>query len=99
MPRLPSRILKTAWASVLKHARIDKFRFHDTRHTFASRLVQAGVDLNTVRELLGHAEITMTLRYAHLAPGHRAAAVKKLVRAVEAPGHQVDVNPRRLAAV
>ena len=38
----------------------------------------AGVDLNTVRELLGHGDIKMTLRYAHFAPEHKAAAVERI---------------------
>lgn len=73
--------IKTCWAAVLRDAQITRFRFHDLRHTFASKLVMAGVDLNTVRELLGHADIKMTLRYAHLAPEHMAAAVARLIAA------------------
>ena len=67
-----------SWHGVLESAEIDDFRFHDLRHTFASNLVMAGVPLNTVRDLLGHGDIQMTLRYAHLAPSHVAEAVAML---------------------
>lgn len=70
--------LNKGFTAVLTQAKIYAFRFHDCRHTFASNLVMAGVDLNTVRELLGHADLKMTLRYAHLAPEHKAAAVALL---------------------
>jgi integrase len=69
-----------AWRGLRKRAALQDFRFHDMRHHFASRLVQSGVDLNTVRELLGHADITMVLRYAHLSPDRLAAAVEKVAR-------------------
>jgi integrase len=78
---LPLVEIKSAFLPLLKAAKITEFRFHDLRHHFASRLVQQGVDLNTVRELLGHADLKMTLRYAHLAPELKAAAVAKLVSA------------------
>lgn len=71
--------IKKSWATILKIAEIEDFRWHDLRHHFASKLAMAGVDLNTIRELLGHADIKMTLRYAHLAPEHKADAVARLM--------------------
>ncbi len=73
--------IKKPWKKILDDAGIDKFRFHDVRHHFASRLVSTGVALNTVRELLGHSDMQMTMRYAHLAPSQKSEAVELLVAA------------------
>jgi site-specific recombinase XerD len=62
----------------ISKAKIRKFSWHCLRHTFASRLVMAGVDLRTVQELMGHKNISMTVRYSHLTPQHTLAAVGKL---------------------
>ncbi len=59
-------------------AKIRNFTWHCLRHTFASRLVMAGVDLRTIQELMGHKSIQMTVRYSHLAPKHTLAAVELL---------------------
>jgi site-specific recombinase XerD len=62
----------------LADAKVGSFSWHCLRHTFASRLVMAGVDIRTVQELLGHKTIAMTVRYSHLAPKHTLAAVERL---------------------
>lgn len=68
------------WYRTLRRAGLN-VRFHDTRHTFASRLTQAGVPLKVVMELLGHKTMKMTERYAHLAPENLRDAVAFLDRA------------------
>jgi hypothetical protein len=61
-----------------KAAGLKDVTWHTLRHTFISRLMMAGVDVRTVMDLAGHKSISMTMRYAHLAPGHSAKALEKL---------------------
>lgn len=77
------------WQKAIRLSGVKDFRFQDLRHTFASRLVQAGVPIKVVQELLGHANVATTMRYAHLAPADLRRAVDILAlseeKAAEAP--------------
>lgn len=66
-PMDPHNFTRRAWADALKHAEVPHATPHALRHTYASRLVTAGVPIRRVQKLLGHASVTTTERYAHLA--------------------------------
>ena len=70
--------VKRSFNSACRRAGIDDFRFHDLRHTFASRLVMKGASLKAVQELLGHADMKMTMRYSHLSKEHLRDSVNLL---------------------
>ncbi len=74
----PLKSIRTAFENARSRAGIKNLRFHDLRHTFATRLVLAGVDLASVSKLLGHSTIQMTMRYAHPTPEALKNAVSKL---------------------
>jgi integrase len=65
-------------ARAIKRSGVKRIRFHDLRHTAASHLVMAGVPIKTVQEILGHSDLAMTLRYAHLTPETREEAMVRL---------------------
>jgi site-specific recombinase XerD len=89
--------LHRVFLPAVKRAGIRGFRWHDLRHTFASRLVMKGVDLRTVQELMGHKTIAMTLRYAHLSPAHRLDAVQRLNRPRSATTTATEEAPAHIA--
>ncbi len=76
-PRDAQAFVNTTFSPALKKAGLQGVCWHTLRHTFASRLVMAGVDLYTVKEILGHQDIQTTMRYAHLSPSHLKEAVNK----------------------
>jgi integrase len=67
------------WKEALKAAKVRNFRFHDLRHTCASMLAQNGATLLEIGDLLGHRQLQVTKRYSHLATGHKAALVNRVL--------------------
>lgn len=74
------------WNEACVRAGVEDFTPHDARHTFASHLVQGGVTLIAVRDLLGHTDMSMVERYAHLAPSHHREAMRALEHEVDEAG-------------
>lgn len=87
--------IRSAFTTACKRAKLNEITPHTLRHTFASRLVMAGVDLRTVQELGGWRTLAMVLRYAHLTPAHKREAIERLA-AVHSP--TVFTTPDRAAA-
>lgn len=86
--------VRTAFNKARKKAGLDDVRFHDLRHTFASRLVQAGVPLYDVMHMTGHKSLEMVQRYSHLAPDYQERALE----ALNSLGHDFVTVPKNTAA-
>jgi site-specific recombinase XerD len=74
----PIKSFNRAWWATLREAGIKDFHFHDLRHTFASNLLLSGASLKDVKEMIGHKDIAMTDRYAHLTLAHKLQQQKQL---------------------
>jgi integrase len=81
-PDLPRKTLisriRCEWRAALKKSGIPKLRFHDLRHTALSRLIEKGEDIETVRDLAGHASLKTTQRYLHSNDRRKKQAIEKL---------------------
>ena len=86
----PIEDVKTAFKTACERAKIKGLRFHDLRHTAATRMVEAMVDLVTVSKILGHSSIQMTMRYAHPTPENMRRAVERLGEFYEQTRQKVD---------
>jgi len=89
-----TRSIRTAFENAVAAAQVDDFHLHDCRHHFASWFVMRRGSLQALKEILGHADLEMTLRYAHLAPEHLRNEMAK----TEIQRHLVDAQPTELSA-
>ena len=74
----PYNDIKNSFHTVLKKANIENFRFHDFRHTAATRMLEKGADIRTVQEILGHSSVVITQRYTHSTPQYKKKAIELL---------------------
>jgi len=76
--RRPNLFFRRAFDNAVKKAKIEDFHMHDLRHTAASYLLMAGVDLRTLADILGHSTMQMVQRYTHLLDDHKLKAVDRI---------------------
>src|SRR5438876_836534 len=79
----PEQSIRTTWETAVERAKLDDWHFHDCRHHFASWFMMRGGNLLALSKILGHAKVSMTEKYAHLAPDHLRAEIARTERAVE----------------
>jgi len=91
--------IKTGFKAACARAKIVGLRLHDLRHTAASKMVEAGVDLVTVSKILGHASIQMTMRYAHPTPENMRSAVLRLGEILDSTRQKADTPSVAVPAV
>ena len=70
--------IKTAWNALCERASVPQARFHDLRHTFTTRMLEAGVDVRTIMAVTGHKDVSMFARYSHPTDTHLKAAVESI---------------------
>jgi len=78
-PHYPRR----AFENAVKAAGLEGLHWHDLRHLFASWFMMRGGSLQALKEILGHSNITMTLKYAHLSPDHLRSEMAKTEKPAE----------------
>jgi integrase len=90
----PLKWPKTWFAPAVRAAGIKNFRWHDLRHTYASRLRQTGTPLGNIAELLGHKGLAMTRRYAHLSISNLHEAVSRIANSTTVAPEQIAEAPQ-----
>lgn len=86
----PYRTVQRSFKNACRRAKIEGLRFHDLRHTFASRLIELGVDIVRVKELLGHSTVKVTERYTHSSSEERKRAVELLCEGPHKTAKEVE---------
>src|SRR5687768_18472890 len=96
-PERGTRISKKSFSAACREAGITNFTFHDLRHTFGTRLADAGVDVVKIKELMGHASIVTTMRYIHATDQGKRGAITVLSEYRQKRRHKFVTDEKRQA--